>query len=52
MGADRLTERGKPNMDIPDRNRGQTGGGSRGGGSRGGRSGGFDPGERGGSRGR
>ena len=47
MGADRLTERGKPNMDIPDRNRGQTGGGSRGG-----RSGGFDPGERGGSRGR
>ena len=72
MGADRLTERGKPNMNIPDRNRGQisarstpsrssnipdrgrgqTGGGSRGGGSRGGRSGGFDPGERGGSRGR
>ena len=28
MGADRLTERGKPNMDIPDRNRGQGGGGS------------------------
>ena len=28
IGADRLTERGKPNMDIPDRNRGQGGGGS------------------------
>ena len=33
MGADRLTERGKPNMDIPDRNRGQTGGGGGGGAS-------------------
>ena len=28
IGADRLTERGRPNMDIPDRNRGQGGGGS------------------------
>ena len=27
MGASRLIERGKPNMNIPDRNRGQTGGG-------------------------
>ena len=33
MGASRLIERGKPNMNIPDRNRGQTGGGSRGGGA-------------------
>jgi len=27
IGADRLRDRGKPNMNIPDRNRGQTGGG-------------------------
>tara|TARA_R100001509_G_C4824547_1_gene201048 strand:- start:161 stop:871 length:711 start_codon:yes stop_codon:yes gene_type:complete len=27
IGADRLIDRGKPNMNIPDRNRGQTGGG-------------------------
>jgi len=67
MGADRLTDRGKPNMNITNRNRGQVstrsaptrssnipdrGRGQTGGGSRGGRSGGFDSRERGGPRGR